>query len=31
MTYRIDLSESAEAEMDAAYLWISRRSPEKAG
>ena len=31
MTYRIDLSEAAEAEAFAAYLWISRRSPEFAG
>lgn len=31
MSYRIDISEAAEAEIDAAYLWISRRSPEWAG
>jgi plasmid stabilization system protein ParE len=31
MTYRVDISEVAEAEIDAAYLWISRRSPEGAG
>jgi plasmid stabilization system protein ParE len=31
MTYRIDVSETAEAEIDAAYLWISGNSPEQAG
>lgn len=31
MSYRVDISEAAEAEIDAAYLWISRRSPEWAG
>lgn len=31
MTYRVDISEATEAEIDAAYLWISRRSPEWAG
>ena len=31
MIYRIDISEAAEAEIDAAYLWISRRSPDWAG
>jgi plasmid stabilization system protein ParE len=31
MTYRVDLAEAAEAEIDAAYLWISRQSPERAG
>lgn len=31
MSYRVDISEAAEAEIDAAYLWLSRRSPEWAG
>ena len=31
MTYRVELAEAAEAEIDAAYLWISRRSPVRAG
>jgi plasmid stabilization system protein ParE len=31
MTYRIEIAEAAEVEIDAAYLWISRHSPEQAG
>jgi plasmid stabilization system protein ParE len=31
VTYRVDVSEAAEAEIDAAYLWVSRHSPEWAG
>jgi plasmid stabilization system protein ParE len=31
MTYRVDVSDAAEAEIDNAYLWISRYFPEKAG
>lgn len=31
MSYRIDVSDAAEAEIEAAYLWIARRSPEWAG
>ena len=31
MAYRIDLTEPAEVDMDAAYMWLSSRSPEFAG
>ena len=31
MTYRIDISDAAEAEAQTAYLWHSRSSPERAG
>lgn len=30
MTYRVALSEAAEAETEAAYLWLLRRAPERA-
>jgi len=30
MSYRIAISEAAEAEVEALYLWILRRSPERA-
>jgi plasmid stabilization system protein ParE len=30
MTYRIEVSEAAEAEIDNAYLWLSKDSPERA-
>ena len=31
MAYRIEVSDTADAEADQAYLWLSRRSPEVAG
>lgn len=30
MNYRVDVSETAEVEIDRIYLWILRRSPERA-
>jgi plasmid stabilization system protein ParE len=30
VNYRVEMSESAEAEADQIYLWISQRSPESA-
>ncbi len=31
MTYHVELSEAAEAEAEAAFLWMLRTSPERAG
>jgi plasmid stabilization system protein ParE len=31
MTYRVEVTEPAELEIDRAYLWLSRRSPRDAG